>query len=113
MRPEAMDWVRLLLFGARRAWFGGFNAGGRAVPPAGQLRQLVEDSSRTQPAGIFRGGIAADGGAGGDVVGDAALRGGYDAVADGEVAGDADLPGEDDVVPDLGGTGKADLRAQQ
>src|SRR4029077_1584125 len=58
-------------------------------------------------------GVAADDGAGGDVVGNAALGGGDGAVADLAVAGNADLSGEDDVLADVGGTGEAGLGAQQ
>ena len=49
---------------------------------------------------IIDGGITADDLAGFDVAGDAALGGGYGAVAYGAVTGDADLTGKNDSLAD-------------
>jgi len=62
---------------------------------------------------MIDGGSAADHGAGGDVLGDAALGDGDGAFAYFYVAADADLSGEDGVVADVGGSGEADLGAEK
>ena len=78
-----------------------------------QFWQATEDGGAAEPEFVVDGGVTADDGVGGDVVGDSGLGGRDNAIADFAVPGDADLPGEDNVLSNVGGPGEAGLRAQQ
>ena len=65
------------------------------------LRQLREQGRILQPGFVIDGGCATDQRAGGDVVGDSALRSDDCAVAYFAVSDDSDLPRENHLVADL------------
>src|SRR5262249_55672053 len=80
---------------------------------ASEFRQAVINRNAAQPLLVLDGGISADKLAVFYVVGNAALRGGNDAIADAAMAGHANLAGEYHVVTHVGGSGKPDLGAEQ
>src|SRR5579875_1656893 len=80
---------------------------------AQQVGDPLEGGYHPEPGAVVHGRVAADDGTGGDVRGDAGLRGGDGTVADGEMAGNADLTGQSDIVAHVCGAGETDLGAEQ
>src|SRR5262245_62105155 len=80
---------------------------------ASEFRQAVINRNAAQPLLVLDGGISADNLAVFYVIGNAALRGGNDAIANAAMAGHAHLPGQYHVVAHVGGSGETDLSTKQ
>ena len=78
-----------------------------------QFRQAVEDGDGFAPGEIIHRRIARIDGSGGDVRGNAALRGERGTIADREMSSGADPTGENHAIADVRGARKPNLAAEQ